>query len=157
MTPRPHSEQGARKREHCGRSSNPLIKVHDLAWLEFQKPDLVRAEAFAHTFGFTTVSRGADRISAPCGSPEPGTLSTLTGPPTSSQPCARHPHRQCPPRHPAEPRHHSAPRTRLLAGLNILNKPLGRAVIIWPFMALQLSTHSCAATDIWFGQSQAPS
>ena len=62
MTPRPHSEQGARKGEHRGRSSNPVIKVHDLAWLEFQKPDLVRAEAFAHAFGFTTVSHGGDEL-----------------------------------------------------------------------------------------------
>ena len=62
MTPRPHSEQGARKGEHRARSSNPVIKVHDLAWLEFQKPDLVRAEAFAHAFGFTTVSRSDDEL-----------------------------------------------------------------------------------------------
>jgi catechol 2,3-dioxygenase-like lactoylglutathione lyase family enzyme len=68
-----HSEQGARKGEHPGRSANPLIKVVDLAWLEFQKPDLVRAEAFAHAFGFTTVLRtdnelqlrGTD-LGAPC-------------------------------------------------------------------------------------------
>jgi hypothetical protein len=52
-----HSEQGARRGEHLGRSANPVIKVHDLAWLEFQKPDLVRAEAFAHAFGFSTVLR----------------------------------------------------------------------------------------------------
>jgi Glyoxalase/Bleomycin resistance protein/Dioxygenase superfamily len=52
-----HSEHGARKGEHPGRSRNPVIKVHDLAWLEFEKPDLVRAEAFAHAFGFTTVLR----------------------------------------------------------------------------------------------------
>ncbi len=57
-----HSEQGAQRGEHPGRSLNPLIKVHDLAWLEFQKPDLVRAEAFAHAFGFTTVSRGGDEL-----------------------------------------------------------------------------------------------
>lgn len=62
MTPRPHSEHGARKGEHRGRSSNPVIKVHDLAWLEFQKPDLVRAEAFAHAFGFTTLSRTGDEL-----------------------------------------------------------------------------------------------
>ena len=62
MTPRPHSEQGTQKGEHRGRSSNPVIKVHDLAWLEFQKPDLVRAEAFAHAFGFTTVSRSGDQL-----------------------------------------------------------------------------------------------
>ncbi len=52
-----HNEQGPRKGEHLGRSRNPVIKVHDLAWLEFEKPDLVRAEAFAHAFGFTTVLR----------------------------------------------------------------------------------------------------
>jgi Glyoxalase/Bleomycin resistance protein/Dioxygenase superfamily len=52
-----HSEQGARKGEHPGRSRNPAIKVLDIAWLEFEKPDLVRAEAFAHAFGFATVLR----------------------------------------------------------------------------------------------------
>jgi hypothetical protein len=52
-----HSEHSARKGEHPGRSSNPVIKVADIAWLEFQKPDLVRAEAFANAFGFGTVSR----------------------------------------------------------------------------------------------------
>lgn len=68
-----HSEQGARHGEHRGRSPNPVLKVHDLAWLEFQKPDLLRAEAFAHAFGFTTVLstgnelqlRGTD-AGAPC-------------------------------------------------------------------------------------------
>ena len=35
-----HSEQGARKGEHPGRSRNPVIKVADIAWLEFEKPDL---------------------------------------------------------------------------------------------------------------------
>ena len=57
-----HSEQGARRREHVGRSPNPVIKVHDLAWLEFQKPDLVRAEAVAHAFGFATVLRTGDEL-----------------------------------------------------------------------------------------------
>ena len=52
-----HSEQGARKGEHPGRSKNPIIKVHDLAWLEFEKPDLTRAEAFANAFGFVTTAR----------------------------------------------------------------------------------------------------
>jgi hypothetical protein len=52
-----HSEHGARKGEHPGRSRNPVIKVHDIAWLEFEKPDLTRAETFAHAFGFGTVSR----------------------------------------------------------------------------------------------------
>lgn len=57
-----HSERGARKGEHPGRSRNPVIKVDDLAWLEFQKPDLVRAEAFAHAFGLTTVLRSDDEL-----------------------------------------------------------------------------------------------
>ncbi|WP_225729425.1 MULTISPECIES: VOC family protein [unclassified Nocardia] len=52
-----HSEQGARKGEHPGRSRNPVIKVRDIAWLEFDKPDLARAEAFANAFGFATAAR----------------------------------------------------------------------------------------------------
>lgn len=43
--------------EHSGRSTNPVIKVDDLAWLEFDKPDLARAEEFAHAFGFATALR----------------------------------------------------------------------------------------------------
>ena len=35
-----HSEPGALRGEHPGRAANPTIKVRDLAWLEFQKPDL---------------------------------------------------------------------------------------------------------------------
>jgi catechol 2,3-dioxygenase-like lactoylglutathione lyase family enzyme len=57
-----HSEQGRRSGEHPGRSRNPVIKVHDLAWLEFQKPDLARAEAFARVFGFSTVVRTSDEL-----------------------------------------------------------------------------------------------
>ena len=57
-----HSEQGAHRGEHPGRSRNPVIKVHDLAWLEFEKPDLQRAEAFARAFGFATVSRTPDKL-----------------------------------------------------------------------------------------------
>ncbi|MBB3600524.1 catechol 2,3-dioxygenase-like lactoylglutathione lyase family enzyme [Mycolicibacterium sp. BK556] len=57
-----HSEQGALRGEHPGRSRNPVIKVHDLAWLEFEKPDLVAAEAFAQAFGFQTVARTADEL-----------------------------------------------------------------------------------------------
>jgi hypothetical protein len=49
-----HSEQGALAGEHPGRAKNPVIKVRDLAWLEFEKPDLERAEQFAHAFGFAT-------------------------------------------------------------------------------------------------------
>ncbi|WP_232835772.1 VOC family protein [Actinocorallia populi] len=49
------------------------MKVHDLAWLEFEKPDLERAEMFARAFGFDVALRtpaelhlrGADP-GAPC-------------------------------------------------------------------------------------------
>src|ERR1700682_5600373 len=57
-----HSDQGAREGEHPGRSRDPIIKVHDIAWLEFEKPDLARAEAFARAFGFGTASRTADEL-----------------------------------------------------------------------------------------------
>jgi hypothetical protein len=57
-----HSEQGARKGEHPGRSRNPIIKVHDIAWLEFEKPNLQRAETFANAFGFATAARTPDEL-----------------------------------------------------------------------------------------------
>jgi hypothetical protein len=57
-----HSEQGARSGEHSGRSRNPVIKVADIAWLEFEKPDLDRAEVFANAFGFTTALRTPDEL-----------------------------------------------------------------------------------------------
>ena len=57
-----HSEQGAVKGEHPGRCRNPVIKVADLAWLEFEKPDLSRAETFARAFGFGVVNRTPDEL-----------------------------------------------------------------------------------------------
>jgi catechol 2,3-dioxygenase-like lactoylglutathione lyase family enzyme len=57
-----HSEQGALRGEHSGRATNPVIKVEDLAWLEFEKPDLNRAETFAHAFGFATAARTPDEL-----------------------------------------------------------------------------------------------
>ena len=57
-----HSEQGALPGEHPGRSRNPVIKIVDIAWLEFEKPDLARTEAFARAFGFQPVRRGPDEI-----------------------------------------------------------------------------------------------
>lgn len=57
-----HSDQGALRGEHPGRSRNPVIKVAGLAWLEFEKPDLNRAEAFARAFGFTVAQRTADEL-----------------------------------------------------------------------------------------------
>ncbi|GAA4636729.1 VOC family protein [Actinoallomurus vinaceus] len=64
-----HSEQGARPGEHPGRASDPVVKVHDLAWLEFRKPDLERAERFAGAFGFTSVLRTADELHLRCTDP----------------------------------------------------------------------------------------
>ena len=57
-----HSEQGALAGEHPGRAKNPVIKVEDLAWLEFDKPDLDKAERFAHAFGFATAVRTSDEL-----------------------------------------------------------------------------------------------
>ncbi len=68
-----HSELGAQRGEHPGRSRTPVIKVADIAWLEFEKPDLRRAEAFAQAFGFSTLLRTTDELqlrgtdaAAPC-------------------------------------------------------------------------------------------
>jgi catechol 2,3-dioxygenase-like lactoylglutathione lyase family enzyme len=52
-----HSEAGALRSEHPGRSRNPVIKVAALAWLEFEKPDLDRAGRFLTDFGFTVANR----------------------------------------------------------------------------------------------------
>jgi catechol 2,3-dioxygenase-like lactoylglutathione lyase family enzyme len=57
-----HSETGARPGEHPGRSKNPLVKVAGLAWLEFEKPDLDRAERFGADFGFTVADRTPDTL-----------------------------------------------------------------------------------------------
>ena len=52
-----HSELGGIRGDRPARASNPVIKVEDLAWLEFEKPDLDAAERFAHDFGFATAYR----------------------------------------------------------------------------------------------------
>src|SRR5438046_9482823 len=57
-----HSAQGALAGEHPGRAVNPVVKVHNLAWLEFEKPDLQRAEVFGRAFGFVTVLRTEDEL-----------------------------------------------------------------------------------------------
>ncbi|MGV9720627.1 VOC family protein [Nocardia beijingensis] len=82
-----HSEQGAHAGEHPGRARNPVIKVLDLAWLEFEKPDLDGAEAFAHAFGFATAIRTADELQlrgtdpgAPCVLIRRGVRSRFVGP-----------------------------------------------------------------------------
>lgn len=82
-----HSEFGAEAGEHPGRARNPIIKVHDLAWLEFEKPDLAAAEIFACAFGFTTVLRTADELQlrgtdpgAPCVVIRLGSRSRFIGP-----------------------------------------------------------------------------
>ncbi len=57
-----HVDQGALPGEHPGRAADPIIKVHDIAWLEFTKPDLVKAEAFALAFGFSVTLRTSEEI-----------------------------------------------------------------------------------------------
>ena len=81
-----HSDQGARKDEHPGRSRDPIIKVHDIAWLEFEKPDLARAEAFSQAFGFSTALRTSDELclrgtdpGSPCVLIRRGPRSTFVG------------------------------------------------------------------------------
>ncbi|HZE14312.1 MAG TPA: VOC family protein [Mycobacterium sp.] len=82
-----HSDQGALRSEHPGRSANPVIKVQDVIWLEFEKPDLERAEAFALAFGFSVALRadyelhlrGSD-AGAPCVLIRRGPRSRFIGP-----------------------------------------------------------------------------
>ena len=57
-----HSAAGGRPGEHPGRSRNPLVKAVGLAWLEFEKPDLDRAERFLTDFGFTVADRMPDTL-----------------------------------------------------------------------------------------------
>ena len=57
-----HSETGGLRGEHPGRSKNPLVKVAGLAWLEFEKPDLDRAERFSTDFGFSVADRTPDTL-----------------------------------------------------------------------------------------------
>ena len=82
-----HSEQGALAGEHPGRAAEPIIKVHDLAWLEFEKPDLHKAQRFAEAFGFTTALQTADELhlrgsdaGAPCVLVRKGSRSRFVGP-----------------------------------------------------------------------------
>jgi Glyoxalase/Bleomycin resistance protein/Dioxygenase superfamily len=81
-----HSERGALQDEHPGRSRNPVIKVADIAWLEFEKPDLIRAEAFARVFGFQTARRDPGELQlrgtdagAPCMMVRRGQRTRFTG------------------------------------------------------------------------------
>lgn len=57
-----HSERGAVRGEHPGRSRRPLVEVADLAWLEFEKPDLDRAAVFAQDFGFALAHRTPEAL-----------------------------------------------------------------------------------------------
>jgi catechol 2,3-dioxygenase-like lactoylglutathione lyase family enzyme len=82
-----HSEQGALAGEHPGRAANPIIKVHALAWLEFEKPDLYKARRFAQAFGFATALQTADELhlrgtdtGAPCVLVRKGRRSRFVGP-----------------------------------------------------------------------------
>ena len=57
-----HSERGAEPGDRTDRARNPVIKVEDLAWLEFEKPDLDRAERFARDFGMSQAARTPDTL-----------------------------------------------------------------------------------------------
>jgi catechol 2,3-dioxygenase-like lactoylglutathione lyase family enzyme len=57
-----HSDTGGLPGEHPGRSRNPLMKIAGLAWLEFEKPDLARAERFLSDFGFTVADRTQEAL-----------------------------------------------------------------------------------------------
>ena len=57
-----HSDTGGVPGEHPGRSSNPLIKVVGLGWLEFEKPDLARAGKFLSDFGFAVTDRTPESL-----------------------------------------------------------------------------------------------
>ena len=46
-----HCEQGVLAGEYLGRAPNPVVNVHDLAWLNFEKSDLPRAELLARHSG----------------------------------------------------------------------------------------------------------
>ena len=61
-TARCTARPAARPGEHPGRSGNPLVKVAGLAWLEFEKPDLDRAERFYADFGFTVADRTPETL-----------------------------------------------------------------------------------------------
>ena len=82
-----HSEAGALRGEHPGHSRNPLVKVTDLAWLEFEKPDLDRAELFARDFGFQIAARTEQEVwlrgtfaGSPCMVIRRGRTSRFVGP-----------------------------------------------------------------------------
>jgi hypothetical protein len=53
----PAQRTGSDRRDRRARAVKPVVKVQDLAWLEFEKPDLEAAERFAHDFGFATAHR----------------------------------------------------------------------------------------------------
>lgn len=57
-----HSECGALRGEYPGRARHPVVKVADLAWLEFEKPDLDQAEVFARDFGFVVAARSRTEL-----------------------------------------------------------------------------------------------
>ena len=108
-----HSEQGALSGEHPGRAKNPVIKVLDLAWLEFEKPDLDGTEKFARAFGLIPVSQTPDDFSceAPMRARRASSYVVATGPGTSAPRSAPPtPRTSCAWPTPPEPRSRSCPR-----------------------------------------------
>lgn len=56
-----HREQRSPRGEHPGRSREPVIKVADPAWPEFEKPDLERVETFALAVAERVLTRMSER------------------------------------------------------------------------------------------------
>jgi catechol 2,3-dioxygenase-like lactoylglutathione lyase family enzyme len=57
-----HNELGALPGEHLGRAPDPIVKVTGLCRLEFEKPDLARAERFLVDFGFVVAHSTPDEL-----------------------------------------------------------------------------------------------
>jgi hypothetical protein len=82
-----HVDQGALPGEHPGRDSDPVIKITDLAWLEFQKPDIAGTARFLKDFGFTPTHQTRNELhvqgtwgGAPCIIVRRGKRSKFLGP-----------------------------------------------------------------------------
>jgi len=81
------SEQGALRGEHPGRSANPVIKIQDVLWLEFESRILPGPRRSPRRFGFTTALRTQDELhlrgadpGAPCVLIRRGPRSRFVGP-----------------------------------------------------------------------------
>ena len=84
-----HSEQGSLADEHPGRAKDPVTKVRGLSWLEFEKKDLDRTEAFARDFGLAVQPLGAADPSGAVGRRRAGRRHALEDGGAAARPPAR--------------------------------------------------------------------